>query len=96
MRTGRILLGMAAAALAGTALGILIAPDKGVNTREKLMRKGKDIVNDANEKYQDIVDKMDKKMEDLKQESARIKAEWTAKTEQVVAEMNGHDKVNMN
>ena len=40
--TSKVLLGILGGAAAGAVLGILFAPDKGVNTRKKLIDQGKD------------------------------------------------------
>ena len=39
MNTGKVLLGLIAGFAAGASLGIILAPAKGSETREKLMRK---------------------------------------------------------
>jgi gas vesicle protein len=41
--TSKILLGFIAGAAIGGALGILLAPDKGSETRRKIVEKGNDI-----------------------------------------------------
>jgi len=40
--TSKVLLGILGGAAAGAILGVLFAPDKGVNTRKKLIDQGKD------------------------------------------------------
>ncbi|MFA6467600.1 MAG: YtxH domain-containing protein [Bacteroidota bacterium] len=47
MSKKKILLGVAVAAAVGSALGILMAPAKGANTRKKLSQKGNDVAKSA-------------------------------------------------
>jgi hypothetical protein len=42
MSSGKVLLGVLAGVAAGAFLGILFAPDKGLNTRKKIVKKGED------------------------------------------------------
>ncbi|MEB2781443.1 YtxH domain-containing protein [Algoriphagus sp. C2-6-M1] len=42
MSTSKVLLGVLVGAAAGTALGILLAPEKGSETRRKISKKGED------------------------------------------------------
>jgi gas vesicle protein len=42
MESSKVLLGILGGVAAGAILGILFAPDKGVNTRKKLVDQGKD------------------------------------------------------
>lgn len=50
--TSKVLLGVLGGVAAGAILGILFAPDKGVNTRKKLVDQGKDLA-DKGKSYAD-------------------------------------------
>jgi gas vesicle protein len=61
--TSKILLGFIAGAAIGGALGILLAPDKGSETRRKIVEKGSDLgdsITDfgetVKEKFNDVVE----------------------------------------
>jgi gas vesicle protein len=65
--TSKILLGFIAGAAIGGALGILLAPDKGSETRRKIVEKGSDLGDSltdslsglgetVKEKFNDVVD----------------------------------------
>jgi gas vesicle protein len=63
--TSKILLGFIAGAAIGGALGILLAPDRGSETRRKLMEKGSDLGDSiagfgesVKEKFSDVVEGM--------------------------------------
>lgn len=60
MRTGKAVLGILAGVATGAALGILFAPDKGENTRKKIVKKGEDLSDALNkkidEKFSDLID----------------------------------------
>lgn len=57
--TGKILLGIAAGVAAGAVLGILFAPDKGSETREKIKQKGKEFSDGMKEKFGKCQEKAD-------------------------------------
>jgi len=46
--TGKTLLSLASLFIAGAAMGVLFAPDKGERTRRKIVRKGKGAFNTLN------------------------------------------------
>ena len=60
MTTGKAMLGILAGMATGAALGMLFAPDKGENTRKKIIKKGEDLSNALNkkidEKFSDLMD----------------------------------------
>jgi len=46
MISGKFLFGLLTGAAAGVAIGVLFAPEKGVDTRKKLIKKGGDLAVD--------------------------------------------------
>jgi gas vesicle protein len=63
MSTSKVLLGFVVGAAVGGALGILLAPDKGTETRRKIMEKGSefgdsiaDLGDTIKSKFNDMVD----------------------------------------
>jgi len=65
---GAVLLGAAI----GGALGILFAPAKGSETRNKLSKKGNDITDAVKEKYSEIIDKFRSEMDNVKQQANEL------------------------
>ena len=62
MTTGKLLLGALACVAAGAAIGILFAPDKGVETRRKIARKGEDALKSVGETVDHKFDEMRTKL----------------------------------
>jgi gas vesicle protein len=54
MSTGKVLLGVIAGVATGTALGILLAPAKGSDTREKITAKGKEYTDSVKNTFDKI------------------------------------------
>jgi gas vesicle protein len=58
MNTGKTVVAVLAGVVAGAALGILLAPEKGSDTRKRIVKKGGDLANLVN-------DKIDQKFDEL-------------------------------
>ena len=52
----KVLLGVLAGAAAGAVLGVLFAPDKGIETRKRIGEGSKDIATNLKDKFSDLVD----------------------------------------
>lgn len=65
MITSKNILGILGAAVAGVAIGVLFAPDKGKNTRKKIAKKSKNYGNDLYDKFGNIINTASKKGEEL-------------------------------
>jgi gas vesicle protein len=63
MSTGKTLLGLAAGLAAGAVLGILFAPAKGKDTRNKISKKGEKIVEDLKTKFDEFLENITRKYE---------------------------------
>jgi gas vesicle protein len=55
MSNGKIILGVLAGAAVGALLGILFAPDKGKETRKKIIHKGEEYVDNLKEKVNSLL-----------------------------------------
>jgi gas vesicle protein len=70
MKTGKAILAVAAGLAAGAVLGVLFAPEKGNETRRKITKKGKDLVDDVENK---IEKKFNEMMNNFSSKFVRIK-----------------------
>ena len=75
MTTGKIIWSIAAGVAAGAILGVLFAPDKGVDTRKKIVQKKDDAVDSIN----DMLERVTGKLEDVKKQASKMMANGMAK-----------------
>lgn len=61
---GALLIG----SVVGGALGILFAPDKGSETRKKILAKGNDLTDSMKEKFDDFIKDVSEKFEKVKED----------------------------
>lgn len=70
MKSGNTAVGILVGISVGALLGILLAPDKGSNTRKKILDKGHDYADDLKSKfdhlYDEAVDKYDNYLAEAK------------------------------
>lgn len=55
MKSSNVLLGVVGGLAAGAILGVLFAPDKGVNTRKKIAKKTSDLKNNVKSSFNDFL-----------------------------------------
>ncbi len=70
MSRGKIILGVLAGAAAGTLIGILFAPDKGKDTRKKIVHKGGEYVGNLKEKVNGLLRNGGKRHETVSETAA--------------------------
>ncbi len=66
MNTKKVLLGLFAGLAAGATLGILFSPDKGTSTRNRISRRGEDLLDGMDAKLADFAKMFMDKFESLK------------------------------
>lgn len=81
--TGKLLGAVLLGAIVGGALGILLAPDKGSNTRQKIADKGDDFAQTMKKQFTDLFETIRKEMETLKSHPPVFTGNGKVKTEQI-------------
>jgi gas vesicle protein len=92
MSAGKVLLGVLAGVAVGAALGILFAPDKGTATRKKISEKSDDYADELEGRFNEFVEGMTKKFENVKEEAVRMAKKAKNKMEEAEAEMKSASK----
>jgi gas vesicle protein len=70
MNTGKLVLGVLAGAAVGALVGVLLAPDKGSETRKKIAKKGSDTIEGLKGQLDDLLCSFNEKIESAKDEVA--------------------------
>lgn len=86
--TSKVLLGVLAGAAAGAVLGILLAPDKGSETRKKIMKAGEDYANNFKDKIDEVIDGVSERFGSVKEDAKNAINNGKAKMEQYKSEAN--------
>ena len=63
--------------LAGIAIGILLAPDKGSATRKRITDSFADLVGDVQDKANEIGDRISDSVDDVKGAAKDVKKNWS-------------------
>jgi gas vesicle protein len=88
MDSGKVLLGVLAGVAVGATLGILFAPDKGSNTRRKISKKSDEYAEELEAKFNEFIESITEKFENMQDEAARIVESGEQKVEKVLAEVS--------
>jgi gas vesicle protein len=88
VNSGKVLLGVLAGAAAGAILGILFAPDKGTETRRKIAEKGDDLVKDAKEKFNGLIDELGKKIDSIQTKTKEMTDKAMSNVDDVISSSN--------
>jgi len=88
MSSGKVLLGVLAGVAAGALIGILFAPDKGSETRKKIVKKGEDYVDEVKEKFNGLIDDLTKKMDGVQAKANKMANEAKVTVEDTKASTN--------
>ncbi|MGY6559173.1 MAG: YtxH domain-containing protein [Nitritalea sp.] len=72
MSSTKFLLGVLLGAAVGVQAGILLAPDKGKNTRKKLTKQGEKYWDEASDKLGGLLDGLNKKVDEVSGEVDKL------------------------
>jgi len=56
MNSGKVIIGALAGLAAGALIGVLFAPDKGSESRHKIVKKGEDYLDSVKNKFNSLLD----------------------------------------
>ena len=84
MSSGKVLLGVLAGVAAGALLGILLAPEIGSDTRKKISKKREGYTDALKGKFNDFLDHVSEKFEEVKEEVSDMAGQGKAKAEEAV------------
>lgn len=88
----KLLAGVLLGAAAGAALGILFAPDKGCDTRKKIKRKSKDIVDDIRKRFSALGDEIADKYNDIQEDAEDLIEKGKKKAADKMSELKDEAK----
>ncbi len=91
MSTSKVLLGIVAGLAAGAVVGILMAPDSGVNTRQRISTKGQGMVDDLKGKFNDFLDGFMSHVETVKDDASDIADRAKAKIGDTVKKVGNYN-----
>jgi len=79
MSASKVLLGVMVGLAAGAVIGVMLAPDSGVNTRQKLSQKGQDYADELKSRFNEFVDGFMEHVESAKDDARGIANEIVEK-----------------
>lgn len=86
MKAGKILIGVLSGAAAGVAAGLLLAPKKGSDTRQRIKDKSNEYVTGSKNRINGFVD-------DVSHRFDSVKSKATGKSKKLQSEMDGDEKI---
>jgi gas vesicle protein len=87
MNSGKVLLGLLAGLAAGATLGILFAPEKGKNTRRRMINQSNDYVDELKDKFNEYMEGVTEKFNKTKAEATKMAGQMKHKAEKAEHEM---------
>lgn len=92
MKSAKIILSALAGVAVGVQIGLLIAPEKGADTRKKLTKKGEEYLKDINGQIDGLLKGMNEKMDKMNKNIATVAEETKARGKELLAEAKDKTK----
>lgn len=86
MGSGKVVLGVLAGFAAGAVAGILLAPEKGSETRRRIAYKADNLTDDLEEKFSEFISSVTKQFEDLRKQAAAAADDAKEQVEETIAD----------
>ena len=87
MESGKVVLGVIAGIAIGAVLGILLAPEKGSVTRNKIMNKGEDLAGSLRKKLDDFLETTSKTYSSALHQGEELTANGKVKLDELKKEI---------
>jgi len=91
MKSAKLIFGALAGVAVGIQIGLLIAPEKGKDTRKKLTKKGEEYLKDVNGQLDHLIkgfsekfDKLNKEITSVAEETKKQSSEWLSQAKDKV------------
>ncbi len=91
MKSAKVIFGALAGVAVGIQIGLLIAPEKGKDTRKKLTQKGEEYLKDINGQLDHLIKGFSEKFEKLNKDIAAVAEETKTKSNEWLSQAK--DKV---
>jgi gas vesicle protein len=88
MDTTKVIIGVLAGVAVGAAIGVLFSPDKGVNTRKKIEKKGEDLIHELEDGISEIYNSIAKKYGHVSDEAKELAQKGKNKVKAAINEMD--------
>ena len=88
MKPGKVVLGIIAGAAAGVALGVLLAPEKGSNLRNKISKRGEGYLDNIKTMFDSFLDTLSESLESVKGDAEDLIEKGKSKSQEVKADAN--------
>jgi len=86
MKSGKIILGVMIGTTAGALMGMLFAPQRGVDARKTIAKMGKDYADTITKKFEQSIDGITKKINKAKEDVSEFAYHTRAKAEKLKKE----------
>ncbi|WP_162343788.1 YtxH domain-containing protein [Cyclobacterium salsum] len=92
MNSTKVILSALAGVAVGVQIGLLIAPEKGEDTRKKLTKKGEAYLKDINGQIDGLLNGMNEKMDKMNKNIATVAEETKTRGKELLAEAKEKSK----